>query len=137
MSVSFDDAWSDSQFVETPPIIPKQIEQKVSAQKTMSLSERENEIIPQIKEKKEIDYSKYFETIIYEIINKNKEDKKRFTTYLIIAGVLLICILYYIEKLQTKVKELTTNIQRIQWINLHKNSNVPLSPLSEVFPWLQ
>ncbi len=135
MSVSFDDAWNDSQFVETPPIIP---EHKVSAQKSISLSERENEIVPQIKEKREEkDYSKYFETIINELIDQKKEDSKRFTIYLIVACTLLTCILFYIEKLQTKVKELTTNIQRIQWINLHKNSSMPLSPLSEVFPWLQ
>lgn len=137
MSVSFDDAWNDSQFVETPPILDK-MEHKVSGKKSVSLSERESEIVPPIQEKAtEKDYTQYFEAMIYELNQKKKEDAKIFKVYLIFGCVLLTCILYYIEKLQSKVKDLTINIQRIQWMNLHKNTNMPISPLSEVFPWLQ
>lgn len=130
MAVSLSDAWNDTPLMS--PQVPV-----VSAKKTLPLSEVESEIEapPVMKEKETIDYTMYLEEIIFEMKEMRKEETKRSTIYIIVSGLLFAILLMYVDRLQTRVKDLSTNVRRIHWINHSNNFREPLSPFSESLPW--
>ena len=106
----------------------------VSAKKSLSEVESEIEAPAVVKQEPSKDYSMYFEMIISQMQEAREEEKKRFTIYLVVAGLLLAIFLMYIDKLQSRVRELSSNVRRIHWIHA-KTAVAPQSSFQEPYAW--
>mgnify|MGYP001445207118 CR=1 FL=1 len=151
MAVSLNDAWNDLNFIQndsetshnsmslpTMDTSNGNTHMSISAKQSKTpLSETESQIPPPVA-KPEKDYTLHLEAILMEFQTLRKEQAKRFTVFIVILSILFAALLMYVNTLQCKIKDMSTNVRRIQWINRNRgNLHEQLSPFSDTFPWLQ
>lgn len=135
MAISLSDAWNESTLVQNYPVVSaKQVVNKFEEEEPESLREHKVDILPPIEKAQSNGNSVLLEMIISEMRETKKEESKRFTIYIVVACILFAVLLMYIDKLQCKVKDLSSNIHRLQWSN--RNVYDMKAHMSEPFQWL-
>ena len=124
MAVSLDDAWNETELLKAPLQMPQNSTHSISAKpsavdtklgKQEDVQERQEQI------KLQQETILFLEAMVSELQNIRKEEAKRFTIYLVVACILFAVLYMYLDKLQLKIKDLTMNFRRSQWIQMNKN----------------
>lgn len=127
MAVSLSDAWNDSKIIsDSPP-------QVVSARISRDESPEQDFALKRAEQRAE-QRAEYFELIISELQSLRKEESKRSTVYLGMCGILFALLFFYIDKLQCRIKDLSTNVRRMHMMT-HRPSPDWQSKMPEAYPW--
>lgn len=129
MAVSLNDAWNDSALTSTVETVPK-----ITSKKVVTRLEDDDEdtyVSAHAKqEDKQHESIMYYEFMIAELQNLRKEESKRCTIYIALASIIFAIVFMYIDRLQTKLNNLSQNIHRFHVPQLESKLQIPTQ-----LPW--
>ena len=145
MAVSFDEAWN-SFIVEEPHVnrkpeihvqrhVEKKEEKPISAKSSRDTSlEKLTTLEVSMKDMNASNkvHIELLERMVDELSELRKEEAKRSTIYIIMGAILFACLFMYIEKLQCKIKSLTSHMHHQL---SHRSEHIMKPVTSEPFPW--
>lgn len=145
-AVSLEDAWNDVRVEEDDKHILIR-GNNVSSKKTHVESPKEKQELKEKEEKEEteqfvffnrlqtslLEQTTYMQNVLSEFKEFRQEESKRCTVYMVLCGLFFAVLIMYIDKLQSKIRDLHSHVHRIHWMQSAGDTKVPPS---EFAPWM-